>query len=594
MEIKRVFDLLEMQLQKYPKTDALANKVNGSWKTYSTTEYQTIANKISIALVKKGIQKDDKVAIISPNRPEWNFVDIGIQQIGAVSVPIYPTVTVEDYKFIFNDSKAKLVFVANEELYLKAKEASIGVDSIQHIYSFDELKGVSNWKDLIKDVQESEFATLTPLKEAVKSDDLVTLIYTSGTTGTPKGVMLTHGNFVSNVTSCIPLMPIDHTSRAFSFLPLCHVYERMLNYLYLGCGLSVYYAESMDTISDNLKEVHPNMFVTVPRLLEKVYDKIIAKGQELKGIKRLLFFWALELGQRYELDTDLGAWYRFQLKLANKLIFSKWREALGGNVKVIVSGGAALQPRLARVFSAAQIIVMEGYGLTETSPVIAVNRWEEGDRRIGTVGPVIPGVEVKIAEDGEILSRGPHIMKGYYNRPDLTAEAIDKDGWFHTGDIGEFVEGKFLKITDRKKEMFKTSGGKYIAPGLMENKFKESKFIEQIMVVGDGRKFPAALIVPSFAFLKDWCAIKGIEYTTPDQMIKKPEIIARIGQEVEELNNNFAQWEKIKRFELLGKEFTINSGELTPTLKLKRKAILANNAALIEGIYEKAGAMAES
>ena len=397
--------------------------------------------------------------------------------------------------------------------------------------------------------------------------------------------MLTHNNIVSNVKAAIPLMPVDYNCKAFSFLPLCHVYERMLNYLYLACGLSVYYAESMETISDNLKEVHPHMFVTVPRLLEKVYDKIMAKGQELKGIKRMLFFWAVDLGMKYELDTDLGAWYKFKLKIANKLIFSKWREALGGNVKVIVSGGAALQPRLARIFSAAQVVIMEGYGLTETSPVIAVNRYEEGRRRIGTVGPLLEGVEVKIAEDGEILARGPNIMKGYYNRPDLTEEAIDKEGWFHTGDVGEFVEGKFLKITDRKKEMFKTSGGKYIAPGNMENKFKESKFIEQIMVVGDGRKYAAAVIVPAFAYIKDWCTIKDIPFTTNSEMVKSPELVARIQQEIDTLNENYAQYEKLKRFVLIPNEWTINGGEMTPKLSLKRKNIMAKYESDIEKMY---------
>jgi long-chain acyl-CoA synthetase len=585
MKFTRVFDILQHQLENYPKSDALANKVNGQWVTYSTSQYKEITNKVSVGLIKLGIKKDDKVAIISPNRPEWNFIDMGIQQLGAVSVPIYPTATKEDYKFIFEDSETKVVFVANQELYDKAKEAAFGNQNIKKIYSFDEISGVSLWKEITEGVSENDFGQIESYKSAVEPQDVLTLIYTSGTTGVPKGVMLTHNNLVSNVKAAIPLMPVNHECRSFSFLPLCHVYERMLNYLYLACGLSVYYAESMDTISDNLKEVHPHMFVTVPRLLEKVYDKIMAKGQDLTGVKRMLFYWAHSLGMQYELDKNLGFWYNLQLKIANKLIFSKWREALGGNVKVIVSGGAALQPRLAKIFSAAQIIVMEGYGLTETSPVIAVNRWEENDRRIGTVGPLLSGVEVKIAEDGEILSRGPHIMKGYFKRPDLTAEAIDKDGWFHTGDIGEFVEGRFLKITDRKKEMFKTSGGKYIAPGNMENKFKESKFIEQILVIGDGRKFPAALIVPAFGFLKDWCVIKGIDYTTNEDMIRKQEIKARIQQEIDTFNEQYAQYEKIKKFELLPHEWTINGGEMTPKLSLKRKIIIAKNLDLIEKIY---------
>ncbi|MDX2196569.1 MAG: long-chain fatty acid--CoA ligase [Cytophagales bacterium] len=585
MNFHRVFDILSYQINNYPKPDALASKVNGEWIKHSSEQYKLIADKLSIALLDLGIRKDDKIAIISQNRPEWNFVDMGLQQIGAISVPVYPTVTSEDYKFIFNDSEAKLIFVANLELYQKAITATQGLSANIKIFSFDRIEGVPWWKDLIENVPQSRFGEIKPYSDAVKPEDILTIIYTSGTTGLPKGVMLTHSNLVSNVSAAMPLMPVNHTCRAFSFLPLCHVYERMLNYLYLAVGLSVYYAESMDTISDNLKEVHPHMFVTVPRLLEKVYDKIVAKGSELTGVKKVLFFWALDLGMKYELDRNMGIFYNIQLKLANKLIFSKWREALGGNVKVIVSGGAALQPRLAKVFSAAQIIVMEGYGLTETSPVIAVNRYEEINRRIGTVGPLLDGVEVKIAPDGEILSRGPHIMKGYYKRPDLTAEAIDSEGWFHTGDIGEFVEGKFLKITDRKKELFKTSGGKYIAPGLMENKFKESRFIEQIMIVGDGRKFPAALIVPAFAYVKDWCKIKGINVTDNASLVKEAEVTQRIQKEVDDINESFAQYEKIKKITLLPQEFTIDSGELTPTLKLKRKVINAKYAKEIEQMY---------
>lgn len=586
MSFTRVFDILPYQLNNYPKPDALSSKVGGIWVKYSTEQYLETANKISLGLISLGIKKDDKVAIISPNRPEWNFVEMGIQQIGAISVPIYPTVTVEDVRYILENSETKIVFVANHELYAKTLEASKNISPTIKIYSFDVLVQTPNWKELTTKIGDDDLFALETYKNQVLPSDTLTLIYTSGTTGIPKGVMLTHNNLVSNVKAAIPLMPVDYNCTAFSFLPLCHVYERMLNYLYLACGLSVYYAESMETISDNLKEVHPHMFVTVPRLLEKVYDKIMLKGQDLKGIKKLLFFWAHNLGMKYELDRDLGWWYNFQLKIANKLIFSKWREALGGNVKVIVSGGAALQPRLARVFSSANIIVMEGYGLTETSPVIAVNRYEESNRRIGTVGPLIDGVEVIIAEDGEILTRGAHVMKGYYKRQDLTDEAIDANGWFHTGDIGEFVEKKFLKITDRKKEMFKTSGGKYIAPGNMENKFKESKFIEQIMIVGEGRKYPAALIVPAIAFLKEWCSIKEIPVTSVQDMVQIPEVIARIQQEINTINDNYAQYEKVKKFHLLAHEWTILSGEMTPTLKLKRKNIAAKNVDIIENLFK--------
>lgn len=584
MDFTRVFDILPYQLTNFAKSDALASKVNGNWVKYSTHDYYKISNQVSIGLMNLGIKKDDKVAIVSSNRPEWNFLDMGIQHLGAVSVPVYPNITVEDYKFIFKDSEAKIIFVSNEELFIKAKEAIAGQEV--EIYTIDEVKGAKNWKSLIENVHESEFEKLDSFKAAVMPTDLLTMIYTSGTTGTPKGVMLSHNNVVSQSKSAKELMPVDFHCKAFSFLPLCHVYERMMSYVYQSNGVSIYYAESMDTISDNLKEVHPDMFVTVPRLLEKVYDKIVAKGTELKGIKKKLFFWALDLGMRYELNNKLGWWYNFQLKLANKLIFSKWREALGGELKVIVSGGAALQPRLAKVFSAAQIPIMEGYGLTETSPVIAVNHVEEENRCIGTVGPLFPGVEVKIAEDGEILTRGPHVMMGYYKRPDLTAETINSEGWLHTGDIGEMVEnGKFLKITDRKKEMFKTSGGKYIAPGNMENKFKESRFIEQVMVIGESQRFPAALIVPAFTFVKDWCAIKGIDCKTPEEMVSNSQVKERIQQEINRINEGYAKFEQIKKIELIKDEWTIQSGEMTPTLKLKRRNITAKYQTLIDKIY---------
>lgn len=584
MDFTRVFDILPYQLAKFPQDDALASKVNGAWVKYSTAEYFKIANQLSVGLHHLGIRKDDKVAIVSSNRPEWNFLDMAIQQLGAVSVPLYPNITVEDYKFIFNDSEAKIIFVANEELYFKAKEATAGKDI--EIYTLEVVAGAKHWKSIIEHVKDEEFSILDSYKNAVSPQDLLTIIYTSGTTGIPKGVMLSHYNLVSQCKAAAQLMPVEDKCRAFSFLPLCHVYERMLSYVYQSSGLSIYYAESLETISDNLKEVHPHMFVTVPRLLEKVYDKIMAKGTELTGIKKLLFFWAHGLGMKYELNTNLGWWYNLQLKVANKLIFKKWREALGGNLKVVVSGGAALQPRLARVFSAAQIIIMEGYGLTETSPVIAVNHWEEENRKIGTVGPIFPGVEVKIAEDGEILSRGPHIMMGYYKRPDLTAEAIDQDGWFHTGDIGEMTDiGKYLKITDRKKEIFKTSGGKYIAPGNMENKFKESRFIEQIMVIGEFQRFPAAIIVPAFAFVKDWCELKAIECKTHEEMISNPQVIARIQQEIDTFNVCYANYEKIKKIALVKDEWAIQTGELTPKLSLKRRNIMVKYKDLVEKLY---------
>ncbi|HSY62629.1 MAG TPA: long-chain fatty acid--CoA ligase [Cytophaga sp.] len=587
MTVTRLFDLIPQQIAKYPKADALATKENGTWITYSSARIQEIIDKVSIGFIKLGLKKDDKVAIISPNRPEWNFIDLGLQQIGAVSVPIYPTITVEDYRYIFDDAEVKMVFVYDEALYAKAHEAVAGSQTNPVIYALQEVKGAKNWKEITALAEGESASMLDSYKANVLNSDLLTLIYTSGTTGKPKGVMLTHNNILSNVLAAIPLMPVNHKHKALSFLPLCHVYERMLCYLYLSQGVSIYYAESTDTVAENLKEVQPHMFVTVPRLLEKVYDKIVAKGSELTGIKKFLFYWALDLGLKYDMQKNQGFFYNIQLKLANKIIFSKWREALGGNVITIVSGGAALQPRLARVFWAAHIPVMEGYGLTETSPVIAVNRFNPDETRISTVGPLLPGVEVKFAEDGEILTRGPHIMKGYYKRPDLTAEAIDSEGWFHTGDIGQFVENKYLKITDRKKEMFKTSGGKYIAPQLVENKFKESRYIEQIMVIGEGEKFPSAIVVPSFTDLKSWCEIKGIPYTTNEEMVCNKQVIEKFQKEFDEMNENFAQYERVKKFILMPRPFTIESGEMTPTLKLKRKIILQNCHGQIEKLYER-------
>ncbi len=587
MTVTRIFDLIPKQIAKYPKTDALATKENGAWITYSSARVQEIMDTVSIGLLKLGIKKDDKVAIISPNRPEWNFIDLGLQQIGAVSVPIYPSITIEDYRYIFDDAEVKMVFVYDEPLYIKACEAVTGSKSNPIVYTLQDVAGAKSWKEITALATGENASMLDSYKANVFNSDLLTLIYTSGTTGKPKGVMLTHNNILSNVLAAIPLMPVNHKHRALSFLPLCHVYERMLSYLYMSQGVSIYYAESTDTVGDDLKDVKPHMFVTVPRLLEKVYDKIVAKGSELTGIKKFLFYWALDLGLKYDMQKNQGFFYNIQLKLANKIIFNKWRDALGGNVITVVSGGAALQPRLARVFWAAQIPIMEGYGLTETSPVIAVNRFNPDETRISTVGPLLPGVEVKIAEDGEILTRGPHIMKGYYNRPDLTAEAIDSEGWFHTGDIGQFIENKYLKITDRKKEMFKTSGGKYIAPQLVENKFKESRYIEQIMVIGEGEKFPSAIVVPSFADVKSWCGIKGIPYTTNEEMVCNKQVIEKFQKEFDEINENFAQYERVKKFILMPKPFTIESGEMTPTLKLKRKIVMQNCQAKIEAMYER-------
>lgn len=584
----RVPDLLKRYKELYNKEDALACKINGQWRKYHIDEYISIVNDISFALIHQGIKAGDKVAIVSPNRPEWNFIDMGVAQIGAVSVPIYPTISEADYKYIMNDAEVRIAFVADADLHQKISNIKPEVPTLMEIYTFNQVSGAKHWTDFQNiGAQNPNPEQCKAMLDAVKPEDLLTLIYTSGTTGVPKGVMLSHNNIMSNVTAAEKVCPVKSNHRILSFLPLSHIFERMLIYMYQYVGASIYYAESMDTIGDNLKEVKPFAFSTVPRLLEKVYDKIVGKGNELTGIKRKLFFWALNLGLRYELDGKNGAWYEFQLKIANKLIFSKWREALGGEVGVIVSGAAALQPRLARVFTAAQINVLEGYGLTETSPVICVNTLDPGGRKFGTVGLPIEGVEVKIAEDGEILCKGPNVMMGYYKKPELTAEVL-KNGWFHTGDIGVLEDGKYLKITDRKKEIFKTSGGKYVAPQVLENKFKESMFIEQVMVIGEGKKHPAAFLVPNFPYLEDWAKDERISFSSREDLVKHPKVIEKYQSEVDFYNQGFGSFEQVKKFEIMSNEWGIDSGELTPTLKLRRKIIMEKYDALVKKIYDEA------
>ncbi len=586
-DISRIFDILEKQKNILPLDNSLNNKVNGEWRKTTSFQFWMRASRVSYALWTMGLKKDDKVAIISNNRPEWNILDMGMLQIGVINVPVYTTLSAQETQFILHDSEAKIVFVSDKTLFEKVQSIRAQLPHVFEIITFDEVDSAMHWLNFLeKGAFNEKYEELHEIKKTILPDDVATLIYTSGTTGNPKGVMLTHHNLISNVWATRTLIPAGYQAKALSFLPLCHVYERMLTYLYMYTGISIYYAESMEKIVDNLKEIQPDVFSTVPRLLEKVYDRIVEKGKELKGIKRVLFFWALNLGLKYEMDGANGLYYEIQLWLANKIIFNKWREALGGNVKAIVSGGAALQPRLAKVFWAAKIVVLEGYGLTETSPVIAVNNTNLLDSvRIGTVGPIIEDVSVKIAEDGEILCKGPNVMKGYYKRPDLTAEVIDADGYFHTGDIGVLENGRFLKITDRKKELFKTSGGKYIAPQQLENKFKESQFIEQMMVIGENKKFAAALIVPSFAHLKSWCELKNIPFTTHAEVINNTEVIARIKREIEEYNHNFGQTEQIKKFTLLPTEWTPASGELTQKLSLKRKVIAEMYKASIEKMY---------
>jgi long-chain acyl-CoA synthetase len=583
MSLKRIIDILPHIQKSYHRADTLVSKRKGNWIPISIDEMINEVEMLSFGLMDAGIQPNDKVAIISSNCPEWNIADFAIANIGAVSVPVYPTMNPSESAFILNDATVKIVFVADKELYEKIAGIKYETPTVEFIYTFQEIEGLPNYKSIQKKGNETQTKLLQQYKDAIKPSDLLTLIYTSGTTGTPKGVMLSHDNLVSNLIAAREVCPVRNEHKVLSFLPLSHIFERMLVYLYLYVGAGIYYAENLETIGDNLKEVKPFAFSTVPRLLEKVYDKIVAKGNELSGIKRALFFWALSLGHKYELNGANGAWYEFQLKLANKLIFSKWREALGGNVGVIVSGAAALQPRLARVFTAAQINVLEGYGLTETSPVITVNRLNK--RQFGSVGPTINEVEVKIAEDGEVLCKGPNVMLGYYKRPDATAEMI-KDGWLHTGDIGVYENG-MLRITDRKKEIFKTSGGKYIAPQPLENKFKESRFIEQIMVIGESRKHPSALIVPSFAALKEWCQSNEIAYSGNEEICKNKEVNALIQSEVDKLNAGFSNYEMIKKFYLLPAEWSVATGELTPKLSLKRRVILDKFAPQIEALYQE-------
>ncbi|MES2800138.1 MAG: AMP-binding protein [Bacteroidota bacterium] len=585
MTAKRLFDIPHNQLKTQPNESMFVSKVNGEWKPTSTQQFidQTIA--VSKGLIALGVQPGENVALVSNTRYEWNVMDIAIQQIGAIVVPLYPNISEAEYNYIFNDAGIRLAVVANEELAGKINNIKPNLSKFELLFSMEEVAGVRNWNEIAEEGKSIEASAITERGDKVQITDLATIIYTSGTTGNPKGVMLSHSNILSNVEACIEPLPVSAGSKVLTFLPVCHVYERMLHYLYMHVGASIYFAESLETIGDNIREVQPECFTAVPRLIEKVFDKIVAKGDELTGIKRKLFFWAVSLGERYEPQGN-GFFYNIQLGIANKIIFSKWREALGGHVKAIASGSAALQPRLNRIFCAAGIPILEGFGLTETSPVVSVNNFQAGIR-IGTVGPLIEKVEVKIAEDGEILVKGPNVMMGYYNKPTETAEVIDADGWFHTGDIGIFVDNKFLKITDRKKEIFKTSGGKYIAPQHMENKFKESRFIEQIMVIGENEKFPSAFIVPSFSFVKDWAAQHDLDLSNAsnEEIANHPKVKERIQKEVLEINKVFGNWEQIKKTFLLPAEFSVEGGELTPTLKLKRKKILEKYTKQYQEIY---------
>lgn len=589
----RLFDYLDFQLSKFPKPDMFSGKENGKWRSFSTEEVKNTINKLSIGLLKLGvsghdmnIENQDKIALISKNRPEWLMLDMACQQIGAALCPIYPTTNIKELEFIFNDATIKHAFISGADILEKVEAVRSNVNSLQNVYSFDKLQGVTFWDALLHEITTEDMQKLDAVKATIKAEHCATIIYTSGTTGTPKGVMLSHRNIVSNVTNSKTSFPFEDNinGRALSFLPLNHIFERMVSYIYISSGYSIFYAESLDTIPENLKEVQPSLFATVPRLLEKTYEKIMAKGAELTGLKRKLFDWSVELANEYDNLKPNGIWYNMKLAIANKLIFSKWREALGNNLDFIVTGGAACQVRLIRIFTAAGIPIYEGYGPTENSPVISVNCQFKGGTKFGTVGRVINGQQVKLEADGEICVKGPSVMIGYYKRPDLTAEAI-VDGWLHTGDIGVFEDEVYLKITDRKKELFKTSGGKYVAPQPIENKMKESPFVEQMMVVGAEQKFVGALIVPSILNIKEWMEHKGLIFTTPEDAIHNPKILELYKEIIDSFNQSFNHVEQVKKFELLPNEWTIDSGELTPTLKLKRKVIMEKYKTAFDRIY---------
>lgn len=588
MEITRIFDLLPHYAMHYPNDDALCSKENGVWVKYSINQYIEKVNYISYGLMQLGIKKGDRIASITNNRPEWNFLDMAILQLGAIHVSIYPTISESDYKYILNHAEVKMVFVSGWELLRKVENIISEIPQLtDNVYTFRNLRGYKHLNEIVQlGMANPSPQYLTDIKDRISPHDPITLIYTSGTTGNPKGVMLSHHNLLMNVKAVVPIVPARQGSRVLSYLPLCHIYERMMIYTWHLTGVSIYYAESMAKIAENLQEIKPDIFTSVPRLLEKFYDKIIATGRKQKGIKRKIFFWADEVARSFEMENTSRI-YELKLRLARKLVLKKWKAALGGNFNVVISGGASIQPLTSKIFWAMEIPVLEGYGLTETSPVIGVSNFFKNGVKFGTVGPPLPGIEVKIGEDGEILTRGHCVMLGYYKAPQLTQEAIDEEGWFHTGDIGQLEPKGQLRITGRKKEMFKTAFGKYVVPTLVENKFSESSLIDNIMVVGENKQFAAALIVPEFGDLRSWCARKGIEYTTNEEMIKHPEVLKKYRKIVDHYNKFFGETEQIKRFFLIGYEWSIQTGELTPTLKLKRNYIIEKYHDMIEQLFEK-------
>jgi len=589
MEITRIFDLLDHLKNNYPSDAILAAKKNGNWIKYSTDDYIRYSNLFSIGLLALGFEKGDKIATVTNNRPEWNFIDMGMLQVGIVHVPLYPTISLDEYKYILTHSDVKAVIISDKQLYAKLEKLIGTIPAITKVYIFNEVEGVANWNEIIAlgEQNEAHFKTrFNEIKDTIKPEDLATIIYTSGTTGTAKGVMLSHRNLVTNFISTSKIQPLKYGHKVLSFLPLCHIFERMMNYHYQYLGISIYYAENMGTIAADLTEIKADGFTAVPRVLEKIYGKIVAQGKDLPWLKKEIFQWALKLGSRYELNGQNGKFYELKLKIADKLVFSKWRAAIGGRIQVVVSGGAALQPLLSRIFWAADIKVVEGYGLTETSPVIAVGYPFWPKIKFGTVGPILEGVEVKFDAEGEILVKGPNVMMGYYKDPEYTKQVFDEEGWFHTGDIGMMVDGEFLKITDRKKEIFKLSSGKYVAPQLIENKFKESIFIEQIMVVGENEKFASALISPNFNYLHFWASKYKIHYRDNEELIKKTLVIERIQREVDLVNKELGDHEKIKRFRLVCEEWSPQSGELSPTLKLRRNIIYKKYDHILREIFQ--------
>ncbi|MFV0290373.1 MAG: AMP-dependent synthetase/ligase [Mangrovibacterium sp.] len=588
IEVTRTFDLLAYLQDGYSRVDALGGLRGEEWFTYSTAEYKAASEDFALGMHALGLKKGDAVATITNNRPEWNFADMGLAMMGLVHVPIYPTLSKEEYAYILNHAEVKLVLVGDKKIFQTISSVAPEVAGLQEIYAFDEMASVKTLQDILQLGRSATLAMKEELQQrmmGVKEDDLATIIYTSGTTGKPKGVMLSHRNLVSNFKSHVKVHGLGKDCRAVSFLPLCHVYERSMNYHFQYAGMGVYYVPNLGSIMSAIQEVKPHIFNCVPRILERIYDGFVSKGNELTGVKKRLYFMAINAGKSFEHNQVLSPIQVVKRQFFDRLVYSKWRKALGGNTKFIVSGGAALQPKIARVFGVAGIPIMEGYGMTESSPVIAVSVPKRNEIKIGTVGPVLEGTELKIADDGEILTRGPHVMLGYYKEPGLTAEAIESDGWLHTGDIGMLVDGKYLKITDRKKEIFKLSGGKYIAPQAIENKLKESFFIEQAMVIGENEKHASALISPSFAYLRDWCLQNGVDIASCEELIANKKVIDVINQEVRAINAELAQHEQIKRIRLVPDEWSTQTGELSPTLKLKRKQVEQKYAHLIKEIY---------